>query len=153
MPVDRDHWLLRAEAEQQARKRYRNWPVALTLAYVARTPDRSRLFTASVGRRPVAGMLFLRHGLGATYHVGFSDPGGRHLSAHTLLLWSAACWLADQGHTRLDLGQIDTENAPGLTRFKLGAGARPRRLGGTWAWWPRLGRCLAPLAMLDRNRM
>ena len=75
------------------------------------------------------------------------------MSAHNLLMWRAALWLARQGHRRLDLGPIDTANAPGLARFKLGIGAHARRLGGTWGWWPPLGSLLGPLAALDRARM
>ena len=43
--------------------------------------------------------------------------------------------LARRGVTRVDLGQVDTDTQPGLARFKLGAGADCRSLGGTWANW------------------
>jgi hypothetical protein len=36
----------------------------------------------------------------------------------------------------LDLGTLDTQNAPGLARFKLGSGATAQLLGGTWARLP-----------------
>ena len=84
---------------------------------------------------------------------GHTTAAGRAVSAHTLLLWQAADWLASKGHDRLDLGLINTEDAPGLARFKLGAGACARPLGGTWIWWPPLGRTLRPLAALDRRLM
>ena len=77
-------------------------------------------------------MLFLKHGTGATYHVGWTSDAGRKASAHNLILATAATRLAETGVTRLDLGTIDTENAPGLARFKLGSGAKPARTGGTW---------------------
>lgn len=153
MPIDPGHWLLRADEQQQARRGYRGWPTALTLAYAMQNPGKARLFTAHLDRRPVASMLFLRHGTGATYHIGHTDDDGRRHSAHTLLLWAATAWLAIKGHTRLELGLIDTGNAPGLARFKLGAGATARRMGGTWLFWPPIKRFLAPLAMLDRRRM
>jgi hypothetical protein len=38
----------------------------------------------------------------------------------------------------LDLGTVDTENAPGLARFKIGSGAQIRSLGGTWLRIPGL---------------
>lgn len=150
MPLKPDHWLLRAEAAQQAREGYRTWPDALMLAYGRENPGAAKLFTAFEGRAPVAAMLFLRHGSGATYHIGHTTKRGRTLSAHNLLLWQAAGWLAAKGHRRLDLGLIDTQRAAGLARFKLGAGASARALGGTWAWWPPLGKTLRPLAVLDR---
>ncbi len=153
LPQDPGHWLFTADGLQQRRRGYRGWPPALTLAYGAENPGMAKLFTAFEGKTPVAAMLFLRHGTGATYHIGYTDARGRALSAHNLLLWQAAAWLAARGHQRLDLGLIDQRNAPGLARFKLGSGARARRLGGTWGWWPPLGRTLAPLAALDRGAM
>lgn len=153
MPIDPGHWLLRADAAQQSKRGYRNWPTALTLAYARENPGQAKLFTAFQGRDPIAAMLFLRHGRGASYHIGHSTATGRAVSAHTLLLWHGANWLASEGHERLDLGLINTEDAPGLARFKLGAGAHARPLGGTWIWWPPLGRALRPLAALDRRLM
>jgi len=150
MPLKSGHWLLAHEAARQHRLGYRTWPEALTLAYARENPGAAKLFTAFDGRDPVAAMLFLRHGHGATYHIGHTTARGRALSAHNLLLWQAAGWLAAKGHRCLDLGLIDTRNAPGLARFKLGAGAQARALGGTWAWWPPLGRSLRPLAAMDR---
>ena len=150
MPLKPGHWLMLAEAAQQRRLRYRTWPEALTLAYGRETPGASKLFTAFEGHDPVAAMLFLRHGARATYHISHITTRGRALSAHNLLLWQAADWLACKGHQRLDLGLINTQSTPGLARFKLGAGARAHVLGGTWALWPPLGRTLQSLARLDR---
>jgi hypothetical protein len=152
LPQDPEHWLLVAETAQQAQQGYRNWPNALTLAFARKNPSAAKLFTAHEGRDPVAAMLFLRHGATVTYHIGYTTARGRALCAHNLLLWQASNWLAAKGHQRLDLGLISTSGAgAGLARFKLGAGARPRALGGTWAWWPPLGRALRPLAALDRR--
>lgn len=154
LPLDPGHWLLAAEAKQQVRRSYHNWPAHLTLAYARETPGAAKLFTAYEGRDPVAAMLFLRHGASATYHIGHITARGRALSAHNLLLWQAAGWLAAKGHQDLDLGTIDTRGpSAGLARFKLGAGANAHVLGGTWAWWPPLGRALRPMAALDRQAM
>lgn len=146
-------WLFSAEEGQRRAKGYRGWPEELTRAWAEATPGATRLLTAFQGATPVAGMLFLLHGEAATYHVGYTTPLGRATSAHNLLLWQAMCWLSARGYLRLDLGTLDTLRAPGLARFKLGAGAGARPLGGTWAWWPVLGRALAPLAWLDRRLM
>lgn len=153
MPLDPTHWLLRADSDLQKQRGYRGWPTALTLAYARENPNQARLFVASEGRNPVAAMLFLRHGGAVTYHIGHTTDRGRQLSAHNLLLWQACNWLAAKGHQTLDLGQLNTENSAGLARFKLGSGARPRRLGGTWVWWPKMGRLMRPLAALDHHLM
>lgn len=153
MPLDATHWLFTADAKMRKQRKYRNWPTALTLAYARENHGQAKLFVASEGRNPIAAMLFLRHGTRATYHIGHTTARGRQVSAHTLLLWHVTNWLAAKGHQTLELGLIDTENAAGLARFKLGAGARPRTLGGTWGWWPPLGRFLRRLAALDRRLM
>lgn len=142
MPADPGHWLLRAEAAQRRARRYRDLPAAFTLAFAEANPGEAHLFTATLRGEPVAAMLVLRHGPTASYHIGHTTDAGRAQNAHTLLLARAADWLAGHGVEVLELGTLDTVNTPGLARFKLGSGAGPHRLGGTWL----LSRRLAPLA-------
>ena len=152
MPTGSDHWLLQAEQAQQSRYKYRHWPAALTSAYARANTSQAKLFTAHYGSDIVAGLLILRHGTTATYHIGHTSTTGRILSAQTLLLWSAITWAKSKNLTRLELGIIDTETSPGLARFKLGTGAQTRKLGGTWLWH----RALSPLTSLrhiDRQMM
>ncbi|PCJ06096.1 MAG: GNAT family N-acetyltransferase [Rhodobacteraceae bacterium] len=153
MPLDPDHWLLQADAKQQGQRGYRNWPVDLTLAYVHENPGKAKLFQAFEGKEVIAAVLILCHGSSASYHISHSTDRGRAVSAHNLLMWQAMNWLAAKEYTQLDLGLINTEDAAGLARFKLGTGAKLHVLGGTWAWWPPLGRLLRPLASLDRGLM
>lgn len=153
LPNDPGHWLFQADARQQTVRRYRSWPLGLTLAFAKENKGQAKLFQAFDGTEPVAAILILTHGTGATYHIAHTTGRGKRLSAHNLLLWEAASWLAAKGVTRLDLGLVNTEDAPGLARFKLGTGARLHRLGGTWGYWPPLGRLLRPLAALDKRLM
>lgn len=83
-------------------------------------------------------MLFICHGPVATYHIGWTSDEGRRAEAHRQILVHAIDWLAHRGIQRLDLGTLDTEHAPGLARFKLGTGARPVALDGTWLKLPLL---------------
>lgn len=153
MPDDPNHWLLQADGLQQTRRRYRSWPIALTLAFGRKNRGQSKLFTAFWGREPVAAVLILRHGTSASYHIGHARASGRVASAHTALLWNAICWCKKKGVEQLELGVIDTEDGQGLARFKLGTGARPQTLGGTWVWWPPFSTLLRPVARLDRRLM
>lgn len=146
-------WLLEADARQQRQRGYRGWPEPLLRAYTKANPGKSVQFTAHSGNTPVAALLLLRHGTGATYQIGHSTDLGRQLSAHNLLMWNAITWLSGKGCQRLDLGTIDTETNPDLARFKLGTGALARPLGGSWLWWPPLGRVLAPVTRWDRALM
>jgi len=153
MPLDPEHWLLRADASQQGKRGYRNWPVELTLSYVHENPGKAKLFQAFEGNEVIAAVLILCHGTSATYHISHTTDRGRAVSAHNLLMWQAMNWLAAKDYQQLDLGLINTEDAAGLARFKLGTGAYLHSLGGTWIVWPPMGRLLRPLAALDRRLM
>lgn len=83
-------------------------------------------------RDPVAGALFLRHGPDATYYVAAATPEGRARNAANLVLWRAATALKAAGVRTLDLGTLETERSAGLARFKLGTGAVPFELAGTY---------------------
>lgn len=132
----RHGWLLAADLAQQRAKRYRALPHAILHSYAAANPDGVVVLTARAGGEPAAAMLFVLHAPVATYHIGWSGSTGRTHAAHHLLLMKAADRFAKRGFTRLDLGAVDTENAPGLARFKIGCGAGIRPLGGTWLRLP-----------------
>lgn len=153
LPPDPSHWLLKAEAAQRERRGYRGWPPAIAAGFALANTGQARLFEAREGAEIVAAVLILCHAPGATYQIGYTTARGRALSAHNLLLWEAAEWLAQKRFAHLDLGLVDHRHAPGLARFKLGTGATLRPLGGTWGWFPPLGRALAPLARLDTRAM
>jgi len=123
--------LLQSDEKQQLAKSYRALPAAFTRQWHTLTPDNLRLITVSKGRETLATALFLRHGNTATYHIAQTTPQGRKYSATRLALWRAFQDFADSGIQQIDLGTIDTINAPGLARFKLGTGAKAMRLGPT----------------------
>lgn len=127
----RDNWLLELESQQRRQRRYAALPLAFTLAWADATPRSIRVFRADLRQQLAAFLLILLHPPTATYHIGWSGADGRRHSAHNLLLWHAANWLADHGFQRFDLGSVDTENTPGLARFKIGSGANVRPLGPT----------------------
>jgi hypothetical protein len=92
------------------------------------------LFTlrADLDRTAVAGMMFLRHGDAATYHVGWSDATQRLPGAHNLLLWQAMLQLRQAGVRRIDLGGVNTGRSAGVARFKIGTGGDVVVLAGTY---------------------
>lgn len=137
-----DDWLLRAEADQARRKGYRGLPPAFSRAFDAVNPGKTLVVEACEGGTPVAAALILRHGRICTWQIGHVSPRGRRLNAMNLVLWHAACVLAEAGHDSLDLGTLNRDDAPGLAHFKLGSGAQVHRLGGTWLHVP----ALVPLA-------
>ncbi len=138
MPDSGDHWLLMAEQRQARERRYRALPLWLTRAWATLHPRDTLLIEARAKGALVAGMVFLRHGDVATYHISYTTPLGRRFEAHRAMLWRAAAHFAQRGVARLDLGTIDRDTAPGLAQFKLGTGADARPLGGTWVSMPGL---------------
>lgn len=137
MPQDPNHWLFTADHAQQRHRGYRNWPPALTLAYIKANPGKAHLFEAYRGTTPVAAMLFLRHANSATYHIGVQTPHGASTSSHNLLMWTAMTYMRAKGCKSLDLGTV-SETSAGLTRFKIGTGARKVEIGATYLSLPRI---------------
>ena len=130
--------LIDRDGAQQRAQRYRNYPPAFFAHWVKQDPSSFVIYRAMLGGDSVAEMLFLDHAPGVTYQIGWTAGAGRTFAAHNLLLWNAIVDYAKAGRTRLDLGQIDTVNAPGLARFKLGTGARSRTLGPTGLVLPKM---------------
>lgn len=123
--------LLETDHKQQSRKSFRALPADFTLKWHQIHPDDLRLITVSLLGRTIASTLFLRHGNTATYHIAHTTAAGRKFSAGRLALWHAFTDFTAQGLRQIDLGQIDTVNASGLARFKLGTGATAQTNGAT----------------------
>lgn len=126
LPPDPVHWLLAQAQEHGKACGYRSWPPALTAAYAAEPKATLLVQTADES----AAMLFLRHGRGATYHLGWRS---RHaaVGAHNLLLWQAIMALKNDGIEKIDLGVLPNSNR-GLCHFKFGTGAEVQRAGDTF---------------------
>jgi hypothetical protein len=86
---------------------------------------------AFAGEECVAGVLFFRHGLSATYQVGWSGETGRKVNAHQLLLWQGMIRLKSEGVLDLDLGGIN-DIAEGVRIFKEGMGGEAVTLSGIY---------------------
>lgn len=80
----------------------------------------------------IAGLVLIRHGVSATYFVSWTSDEGRRRNAHNLLLWQGIGRLKQAGAQWLDLGGLNTASAAGIARFKLGLGAEPFTLAGTY---------------------
>lgn len=103
------------------------------LAVISTSRPNIMIGKVSLKGEAVAGVLFLLHGQGATYQIGWSSDGGRQANAHHILLWQARLELKKRGVKDLDLGGFnDDENAEGLKKFKMGTGATPYKLVGQY---------------------
>ncbi len=97
-----------------------------------KAPRATLAVVALDGNEPVAGALFVRHGPDASYYVAATTDDGRKRNAANLVLWRGLMALKAAGVRKVDLGTVDTDRSPGLARFKLGTGAEPRTLAGTY---------------------
>ena len=97
-----------------------------------KAPRATLAVVALDANEPVAGALFVRHGPDASYYVAAATDEGRKRNAANLVLWRGLLALKAAGVRKVDLGTIDTDRSPGLARFKLGTGAIPRTLAGTY---------------------
>ncbi|MCC6934668.1 MAG: peptidoglycan bridge formation glycyltransferase FemA/FemB family protein [Candidatus Yanofskybacteria bacterium] len=103
---------------------------------------RTRLFFALHGGRPVAGVLMMEHGKTVSYVHGASDREHRALMAPHLLHWALMRQYKAQGFKWYDFWGIDSQKWPGVTRFKLGFGAKLIEYPGSfdyvvrpfWTW-------------------
>ncbi|NOX96443.1 MAG: GNAT family N-acetyltransferase, partial [Alphaproteobacteria bacterium] len=135
---DKYAWLLEKEGNQQKTLRYQSQDAAITQRYHAILGKGSILaFEAKQGVERIGGMLFLRHGDDATYHIGWASDKGKELNVHNRLLWHAIKTLKKAGIRTLDLGGVNTDYNPGIARFKIGTGGRVLSLSGAWTKGPR----------------
>lgn len=129
-------WLLRACQGQARMRHYKDWPIHFIQSFAQANPNAAQVFSARIGHAPVAGLMILTHGGGASYHCAWANDRGKAAGASRLLLNAAMNWLQRKNCAALDLGVLDTQANPSLARFKLGMGAVAHPHGGTWIKLP-----------------
>jgi hypothetical protein len=126
-------WTIERAEAVRAAKGFESAPKAFVARLAELKGGRECLAVVALDKRePVAGALFLRHGRDATYYAAAATPEGHARNAANLVLWRAALALKEMGVRTLDLGTLETERSAGLARFKLGTGAAPFELAGTY---------------------
>ncbi len=129
-------WLIEQEAEQRKSRGYQALPAGFTGHYrnVMALYDAKSILSISLvqDREKIAGALFLLHGNSATYHLGWTGEAGRRICGQNLVLFEAMKALKEAGISFLDMGVLNSDSMAGIARFKLGTGAVPHQLSGTW---------------------
>lgn len=103
---------------------------------------RTRLYLAHQGGQPVAGVIMLEHAHTAYYLHGALDREHRALMAPHLMHWDLMKQYKQRGYHWYDFWGIDSDRYPGVTRFKLGFGAKMVEYPGSfdlvlrpfWRW-------------------
>lgn len=130
------NWLLDKESAQRSSRRYQATPLGLVPAFAAAATPKSGssilTITAISNREKIAGAMFLLHGNSATYHIGWVGEKARPVNAQNRVLWEGMLALKTKGIKFLDLGGLNTTDLAGIARFKLGTGATPHTMNGTY---------------------
>lgn len=79
----------------------------------------------------IAAQLFVLHGNGATYQLGWTTERGRNACAHHAMMFEAITRLKQAGVQSLDLGGLSFENQ-GLNTFKENLKGSEYTLVGSW---------------------
>jgi len=115
-------WMCSRHREAMAQKGFASIAPELLLSLRAHSTgdDAPVVLKAMADNEAVGGICVGRHGVAATYVVGWNGPEGRARKANHLLLWHAVAWLRSRGYLWLDLGGIDEDKLPTVAAFKLG---------------------------------
>ena len=126
-------WLIEKHDAYRKQRRLRapSGSFAAAMAVLAERPQDVIVLRAERGSDPLAGVMLLKHGVSATYHIAWTGEDGRKAHAHNLLLWEGLKQLKTAGVASLDLGGLDA-SMEGVSRFKLGIGGSFKSLVGTW---------------------
>lgn len=125
--------LLKAYAEDKKRRGYPGPGLKLLHAIVQNfAPSNINVGKAVKDGRMISGVLIIRHGLSATYQVGWSNTQGRQSNALNRLLWEGVKELKMKGVTDFDLGGINDDGAEGVKRFKEGLNGEHIQLAGQY---------------------
>lgn len=132
-------FILGKEQQQQQSAQYNGLPPDFTVSYAKLSSKNDGVVSffaykadAKPHDLPVAGAVCLRHGCGATYHIGWNGSEGRSLQAMNYILWQMIKNLKEMNVKFLDLGGINTDQAPDLARFKLSFGGSIKFLPGSF---------------------
>ena len=130
-------WMIARYSELMSEKNFSGSSVDLLLALRKHLANENGfvVLRAMEGEEAVAGICLARHGVAATYLLGWNGVRGRKLKANQFLLWQAVVYLKQVGLDCFDLGGVDEERTPGIAAFKLGMnGQRYELLGEYWKW-------------------
>lgn len=85
----------------------------------------------------IGAMTIGRTGTNAVYLFGATSDAGRRLNAGHYLMWHAMLHCQEHGIRCFDLGGIDQDANPSVTRFKLRTGGTDTTAAGPFEAWPK----------------
>lgn len=119
-------WLLENYARDKDEKNYAGASLRTLVKLFASFSRGKNMIqaTALFDGEPIAAIVVLKHGIAATYQIGYTSLKGRETCAHHLLLWQAAQELKQRGVQDFDLGGTNERDAESVGKFKEGLGGQ-----------------------------
>ncbi len=117
-------WLLQNYVQDKEQKNYDGASLRTLMKLFASFSRGKNMLqaTAIFDGEPIAAIVVLKHGIAATYQIGYTSDTGREKCAHHLLLWQAIQELRQRGVQDVDLGGTNERDADGVRKFKEGLG-------------------------------
>ena len=130
-------WMMEQYQIQMKEKNYSGPSVSLIEALRDNLNDYEELLILRADHEgeAVGGVCLVRHGLAATYLLGWNNSKGRNLKVSHYLVWNALVHLKQLGVRWFDLGGISEEKTPGITAFKSGLNGNRYELVGEYLKW------------------
>ena len=110
-----------------------SWPSAdLVDEFWQARKTASQIFFCLKDSKRIAAMIVTEYaGVGFCF-VAWNGPESKTYHAHNFVIWHAVLNLQKRGFQWLDLGGIDPENLPGITKFKRNTGGVEYSLAGNY---------------------
>ena len=125
-------WLLDRYALMMKEKSFKGPSVKLLSNLYYFNQNNCHVFQALFDGEAIAGILIVRYGNSCIYQIGWNSPSGRSLYSNNLLLWNAILEMKKRGCLMLDVGGIDENHTPNITKFKRGLAGGEYTLVGEW---------------------
>ena len=125
-------WTLEKYRRQTVEKGI-SWPSAeLTQGLWNEAKESMRMVFAEKDGERVGVLLSIAYVDSAFGLLIWESPHSRTLHAHNFLDWRSILYYQELGYRWFDLGGIDPENLPGITKFKRGTGGQEYTLSGAF---------------------
>ena len=125
-------WLLDRYALMMKEKSFKGPSVKLLSNLYYFNQNNCHVFQALFDGEAIAGILIVRYGNSCIYQIGWNSQSGRSLYSNNLLLWNAILEMKKRGCLVLDVGGIDENHTPNITKFKRGLAGEEYTLVGEW---------------------
>ena len=111
-------WVLSKYISYMKEKQFQGIAPELIRRIHHKVPEKVLIGTVKKDGETISTLLLYLHGNSATYLIGYNTKVGRRLNVNNLLFWEVIKELRIRKFEYFDLGGIDHENTPSISKFK-----------------------------------